>query len=132
MAEVKLAFYRSPKQAEALGRVITKSVTLSADEIRTIRNYYVATGEAHGQVYSAFVATMVTLVIKNTSKAFDIAMDVLEGIISKSLFESYYSQLASKFDMLLSSSPAVCTATYTYKRHGSNSGAYWLTDIKLS
>jgi len=131
MAEVQLAFYKTPAQAEVLGRTITKEVSLSEAQARVIRDYYNSLAEGSGSAFETFVDVMVDLITITTKNAFAIAISVAAGLFTDLTFTSYYEQLANKFDMITSDSPVKCTATYSYRRHGSNDGAYWITNIQV-
>ena len=131
MAQVKLAIYKTPIQAEKLGKKITKTVTITDTEARKIRNYYNSVDEGAGEMFNTFVGVMVGIATRNVKLAFALSSGAAAGLITNQIFKTYYSQLADKFDMLLDGNPNKCKVTYTYKRHSSNDGAYWLTDLKV-
>lgn len=131
MAQVQLAIYKTPNQAAILGTTITKNVTITDEEARKIRDYYNSLDEGSGTMFNTFVGVMVGIATRNVKLAFSLTASAAANIISSKVFKSYYSKLADKFDMLLDGTPNKCKMIYKYKRHSSNDGAYWLTDIKV-
>lgn len=130
MAEVALAFYKTPIQAESLGLTITKTVTLTAEEIRKIRDFYQAIATQEEFFITAFITYSTYALTRNAKAAFNLGGTTV-SFISTTIFRSYYDQLATKFDMIITSNFTKFTATYKYKRKGSNDGAYWLTNITI-
>lgn len=131
MAEIKLAIYKTPSQAEKLGKVITKETTIAEDEARKIRDYYKSIDEGRGLTFSTFVGVMVGIGTENAQLAFGLGAGAAANVLTSTVFKSYYSQLADKFDMITNDNPKRCKITYSYRRQSSNDGAYWLTDIKV-
>ncbi|NCE99362.1 MULTISPECIES: hypothetical protein [unclassified Emergencia] len=142
MAEVRIAIAKTPSQADKLGRTITKSITLSEEEARVFRDYYYAEGQkveiAFGAVVSIMTAALpgpsgaLGIGVRSVARALDITTSTAAGVFKSVLFKSYYSQLASKFDMTTSDKPTKCTMTYQYNRVSSNDGYYWLKDIDVN
>ncbi|MEY8368305.1 hypothetical protein AALA24_05990 [Anaerovoracaceae bacterium 42-11] len=142
MAEVRIAIAKTPSQADKLGRTITKSITLSEEEARVFRDYYYAEGQkveiAFGAVVSIMTAALpgpsgaLGIGVRSVARALDITTSTAAGVFTSVVFKSYYSQLASKFDMITSDKPTKCTMTYQYKRVSSNDGYYWLKDIDVN
>lgn len=131
MAEVRIAIAKTPSQAEKLGRTITKTISISESEARVIRDYYVKEGKKEEAVFGAFVSIMVGVGTRNLKAALNIAAGTASGAFTATVFKSYYSQLADKFDMITSDTPVKCKMIYQYKRLASNDGFYWLKDIKV-
>lgn len=131
MAEVKIAIVKTPKQADALGRTITKNVSIPAAEAKKIRNYYKAEGEKTETYFSDFVTAMVAVGTANISIALAVGTSVAANHFTSTVFKSYYSQVADKFDIIATEHPETCKMVYQYKRLGSNDGFYWLKDIKI-
>lgn len=139
MAEVKIAIAKTPKQAEALGKTITDSVTLTEAEARELRDYYQKVGKAEDIAFGAVVALMTSglggstgVGVRLLKKALNTSLNIAAGAFTAAVFKSYHTQLASKFDMITNDNPTKCTMVYKYKRVGSNDGFYWLQDIKIS
>lgn len=131
MAEVKIAIYKTPAQAEKLGKTITKTISISESEARTIRDYYRAKGKKEETVFGIFVSVMVGIGTRNLKAALNVTAGAAAGAFTSTVFKSYYSQLADKFDMITSDTPVKCKMIYKYKRLRSNDGYYWLKDIKV-
>ena len=131
MAEVKILIAKTPKQAEKLGTTITEEVSISAEDGKAIRDYYRAEGEQVERLFSDFVSAMVAVGTANLSRALAVVSSVAANHFTPSIFKSYYSQVADKFDIIATEHPAKCRMVYQYKRVGSNDGYYWLKDIKV-
>lgn len=128
---IKLAIYKTPAQAEKLGKNITKETSIAEAEARQIRNFYQDAADTTSKYFGAFVGVAVGLVTQTATTAFQLTAGGAAGIITSSVFKSYYNQLASKFDMITNDNPKRCIVTYRYQRLGSNDGVYWLDDIKI-
>lgn len=128
---IKLAIYKTPAQAEKLGKNITKETSISEAEARPIRNFYRDAAETTSQYYPLFIGALVTLVTPTASTAFQIASGTAASIITNAVLKSYYNTLANKFDVITNDNPKRCIVTYRYQRLGSNDGVYWLDDIKI-
>lgn len=72
MAEVALAFYKTPIQAESLGLTITKTVTLTAEEIRKIRDFYQAIATQEEFFITAFITYSTYALTRNAKVAFNL------------------------------------------------------------
>lgn len=131
MAEIKLAIYKTPAQAKKIGLTMTIPSSISESEARDIRDYYKSVDEGAGLTYSIFVGVMVAIITKNLKDVFQIGSGAAAGLFSEKTFKSYYGKMENKFDMITNDDPKECEVTYKYKRHGSNDGAYWITDIKV-
>ncbi|MDD2620716.1 MAG: hypothetical protein PHC92_08635 [Syntrophomonadaceae bacterium] len=129
MAEVKLAFYKTPAQAAAMGTTITKTVSLTDAQALVIRDYYAALESGAAISISAMVGVFVAALTKNFKGAMSVTSSVATTIITSTVINTYFGQMADKFDMIRNDSALTFKAVYTYRQHGSNDGAYWLTNI---
>ena len=131
MAEVKIAIAKTPKQAEALGKTITKTINLNETEAKKARDYYNSVNKFSGAYYSALAGVVVSIVTKNLKELFQLSSGFAVSIFTSIHFDTYCGQLADKFDLITNDNPKKFVVTYKYKRLGSNDGAYWLTNITL-
>ena len=126
MAEVDLAIYKTPIQADKLGKTITKTQTITKTEAKQLRDYYNQIGSQQ-KTALALIATLVGGYLgKVTGVVFGITY-TLGSTKIQTYFENLGSQFATLVDDMCKSETV--TFTYTYKRHGSNDGAYWLTKV---
>lgn len=132
MAEgIRLSYYATPAYAEKNGMIIHKSNQIDEETARKIRNYYHSQAFAQNLITSVFIGALVTIATNNFKLAFQVTSGVAAGVITATTMKNYYSKIVNKFDMITNDNPKTCKMTYTYKRQGSNDGAYWITDIKL-
>lgn len=129
MAEVKIAIYKTPSQAEKIGTSYTDSVSISKNDAIKLRDYY--NDIEKGRVTTMGVISLCSPIVgKLLTASVATFLGTLTG--ASGLASSYFSQMGNKFQDLLDSmaTKKKVTFVYRYKRHGSNDGAYWLVDIK--
>lgn len=132
MAEgIRLSYYATPAYAEKHGKIIHKTNEIDETTARKIRNYYHSQDMVQGVITNTFLGVVVGIAVSNFKLAFGVASTIATSVITATTMKSYYNQVANKFDMITNDNPKACKMTYTYKRQGSNDGAYWITDIKL-
>lgn len=129
MAAIKLEIYKTPAEAKRLGETIKRTSSITESQAREIRDQYRKIDSGANAASSAFVGVMVGIITKNIKEAINVAIGFATSAFTSYTFESYYGQIANKFDMITNDNPKKCVVTYKYRRHGSNDGAYWITDI---
>jgi len=131
MPSVALAFYKTPSQAAVLGTTITKTVSIAQAEATIIRNYYQALESGATTSMAALAGAVAAVLTRNCQIALQVTAGVAATLISSNLVQTYFGQMANMFDAIDNDSTLKYVATYTYIRHGSNDGAYWLTDMTM-
>lgn len=126
MAEIKLSVYKTPSQAERIGKTIQITTTITASEASTIKSFYDKLDLSVTTLSGVVTDILVDVIERNGFKAFGHVVDILNIDV-----KSYFKKLADKFDMFTTRNASKCKITYKYKQSGSNDGAYWITDIKL-
>jgi len=133
------AIYCTPHEANRIGDSFKTTVFLSKDQVKQVRDYYL--DKQAGNVTRVGVLTTVATALASQFvlpavilEAFGVAGTVsggavlgfITGAITDSLdsradvFDDLYGQNKTNFAMRV---------TYTYYRHGSNDGAYFISDI---
>lgn len=128
MAEVKIAIAKTPKQAEKIGKTVTKKYTITEDDAEKLRDYY-------RDIEASRITVMALIGL--AAPVFDIyfkaSMSTFLGTVSGSLglLKSYFGKLGDSFEDIVdeSATSREVTFVFKYKRVGSNDGFYWLTDV---
>ena len=135
------AIYCTPSEAQSIGTSFQTTVFLSKEQVRQVRDYYlnkqagnmVGVGALVGVggmlAAQAVVPSAITLAAANTSTVYaGIVMGVITAMMVDCLdsradvFDDLYGQNKTNFAM---------SVTYTYYRHGSYDGAYFISNIHV-
>ncbi len=124
------AFLCSPavKEAKGLGNTITKYYTMSNDEANILEDHYEAIELGEAWAIAIFLA-MIGVAIKVTVLAIGWALSTTTATaIGSDFFESLDNDIGDIADNGQQYTRIKCV--YKYVRHGSNSGAYFLSEVK--
>ena len=123
------AFYASPRKAEKLGRTFTKTYNLSNTEATTLRDYYEL---EEGLINWTVAACLVVggAAIKATAAIVGFGLATLT---SQTLFGDCVRTLDNDFDVIATNGQQWTTVEvkYSYRRHGSYDGAYFISSVKV-
>ena len=129
MPEVKIAIYKTPSQAKKIGTNLVETRYITKNDAIKLRDYCY-------DVEAKRITTMglISLSSPILGKLLTASIATLIGTVTggAGLIESYFKQTGDKVLSLVDTMAdnQKVTFTYTYKRSGSNDGAYWLTNIK--
>ncbi|MCT4597059.1 MAG: hypothetical protein N4A50_04175 [Vallitalea sp.] len=126
---MKAVIYATPNEAEKLGYKITKSYTLSRDEAKKLRNQY----EQYEAGENWTVSTVLVLFGAAISGIWAVIGYGVGTLTAQTISGDYLENLDNDFGELAESSCEFneVEATFSYRRHGSNDGAYFLDSIKI-